>query len=545
VTAGSGVAFTDRNGEEANHFAILESLGGGVALLDYDRDGLLDIFLPGGGYFDGEKVLGHPCRLYRNRGDFHFEDVTAKVGLDKVTFQYSHGAAAFDYDRDGWADILVSGYDRLILLRNESDGAGGRRFVGVTKEARLDDGLWSTSVGWGDLDGDGFPEVYVAHYGDWGFETNHPTDCTSDGKTRDVCPPRRFKPLPHRLYKNNGDGTFTDVSAAAKIRKDGKGIGVLFVDVNNDGRPDVYVANDTDDNFLYVNRGLRGELKLEEVGLSARVARDGDGLANGSMGIDAADSNRTGLASILVTNYENEWPALYRNRSVGANVQFTYDTQPSGLAAVGRNSVSWGVGFFDYDHDGWDDALIVSGHVLRFPNRIDRRQMPVLMRNERGTFKRASKQGGPYLREPHNARGAAFGDLNNDGKIDVVISQVNEPTVILKNVAWTDGRHWVGIGVASAKFADIVGIRVVVETAGGKQTKFVRGGGSYGSTNDPRLVFGLGADVAINRLTVFWPSGRSQEVTGVTPDAYWQITEGEPARRAERHETPGDGPKKR
>src|SRR5207237_1743216 len=184
-------------------------------------------------------------------------------------------------------------------------------------------------------------------------------DCPHDGKTRDVCQPRRFNPLPHTLYKNNGDGTFSDVTAQVKLRKDGKGMGVMFVDVNGDARPDIYAANDTDDNYLYMNRGKRGELSLEEVGLFAGVARDDRGLANGSMGIDATDYCRCGLASVFVTNYENELPALYRNRSGGDRVQFAYDTLASGVAVIGGRYLSWGTGFFDYDLGGWDDAMIV------------------------------------------------------------------------------------------------------------------------------------------------------------------------------------------
>ncbi|MCI0702441.1 MAG: CRTAC1 family protein, partial [Planctomycetia bacterium] len=465
--------------------------------------------------------------LYRNVGGFKFEDVSEKVGLDKVTFQYSHGASAFDYDCDGWPDLLVSGYNWLVLLRNEPGDKGARRVVDVTKKAGLEDTLWSSSTGWGDLDADGYPEIYVCHYGDWGFETNHPTDCTYDGKTRDVCQPRRFKPLPHTLYRNNRDGTFRDVSAELKLRNDGKGLGVLVVDVDNDGRPDVYVANDTDDNFLYVNRGKPGELVLEEVGLFTGVARDDRGMANGSMGLDAGDFDRSGLASILVTNYENELPALYKNRSEKRQARFHYDSLSSGIGAIGGSYVSWGTGFFDHDLDGWDDVLIVSGHAIRFPTKIDRRQKPVLLRNRSGKFKPVSSADWPYLRDPHNARGAAFGDFDNDGKLDVVVSHLNDPVAMLRNVVPTEGRHWVGVKLVRQKHADVVGARIVIETAGGKQTKFVKGGASYASTNDPRLIFGLGADAKIDKATVYWPSGKVQEVSGLEAGAYWVVSEGE------------------
>lgn len=531
VTAKTGIAFTYRNGEEANNYAIIESLGGGVALIDFDRDGLPDIFLPGGGHYDGKKVLGNPCKLYRNLGGFKFEDVTAKVGLDKIAFQFSHGAAAFDYDCDGWPDLLVTGYNRLVLLHNEPDDKGGRRFVDVTKRARLDDALWSSTAAWGDLDGDGFPEIYVSHYGDWGFETNHPLDCTYDGKTRDVCQPKKFNPLPHTLYRNNRDGTFTDVTAAMGLRKDGRGMAAMMVDVNNDGRPDIYVANDTDPKFLYVNKGKPGELVLKELGLEAGVDRDDRGQTNGSMGLDAADFNRSGFASLIVTNYENELPSLYCNRTstsrISGSPQFVNDTFASGISAIGGNYVSWGTGFFDFDLDGWEDVMIVSGHAIRFPTKFERRQKPVLLQNRQGKFKPVTNQGGAYFQEPHNARGLAFGDLDNDGKVDLVISHLNEPVVVLRNVSQTEGRHWVGIELVGMKNRDVVGARVVVESAGGRQTKFAKGGGSFATTNDPRMVFGLGSDQKIDKVTVYWPSGKSQEIAGIEPEAYWQIIEGE------------------
>ena len=530
VTAQTGIDFTFRNDEEAGHFAIIESLGGGVALFDYDGDGLVDVFIPGGGHYDGKNVLGNPCRLYRNLGGWKFEDVSQKVGL-AGPFQYIHGAAAFDYDNDGWTDLLLTGYNRLVLLHNEPDGNGGRHFVDVTRKAGLNDTLWSSCAGWGDLDGDGFPEIYVTHYGDWGFATNHPTDCTYDGKTRDVCQPARFKPLSHTLYRNNRNGTFTDVSEKLQPKKPGRGLGVLFVDANGDGRPDIYVANDTDDNYLYMNRGKPGELVLEEVGAYAGVALDDRGRANGSMGVDAADFTRSGLPSIIVTNYENELPALYQNRSARGQEAFSYATMRTGLSAIGGSYVSWGVGFFDYDHDGWEDLLIVNGHAIRFPTKTSRRQLPVLLHNDEGHFRAVTDQVGPYFRQTHNARGVAFGDLDNDGKVDLVISHVNEPVTILRNVAPTDGRQWVGIELIGKQNQDLVGAKVVLEGSTSPQTRFVKGGGSFASTNDRRLMFGLGTQTKVNKVTVYWPGGRTQEFTGLQPGRYWRLLEGEPAPR--------------
>jgi hypothetical protein len=526
VTAQSGVDFTYRNGEEAANFAIIESLGGGVALFDFDGDGLIDIFIAGGGRYDGKQVVGNTCRLYRNLGKCKFENVSRQVGLEGP-FQYSHGAAAFDYDNDGWIDLLLTGYSRLVLLHNESDGHGGRRFVDVTKRAGLADSMWSSTAAWGDLDGDGFPEIYVSHYGDWGFDTNHPVDCTYDGKTRDVCQPRRFKPLPHTLYRNNRNGTFTDVSDRLVVKKGGRGMGALMLDVNGDGRPDIYVANDTDDNYLFMNRGKKGEIVLEETGGYAGVALDERGQPNGSMGVDAGDFDRTGRPSLIVTNYENELPALYQNRSAKGKERFTYATLTTGLSAAGGANVGWGAGFFDYDLDGWEDLLFVNGHAIRFPTKIDRRQRPVLFRNDNGQFKNISDQGGGYFAALHNARGAAFGDLDNDGKVDVVVSHLNEPVVVLRNVAPTEGRHWIGVELIGKQNRDVVGGRVVLESGGSPQSRFAKGGGSFACTNDRRLVFGLGTESKVDKLTVYWPGAEAQEYSGLLADGYWRLIEGD------------------
>jgi hypothetical protein len=528
VTERSGLRAVYRNGEEAGHLTILETLGGGIALLDYDGDGLLDVFVPGGGYFDGQQIKGHPCKLFKNLGGCQFKDMTTEVGLDRPWF-YTHGAAVADFNRDGWPDLLVTGWGQMALFRNDpvdpKDPSKGRKFTEVTKEANLPSGLWTTSAAWGDLDGDGFPDLYVCQYVDWSLTHNHPTNCSYDGRTRDVCPPRQFRPLPHRLFRNNGNGTFTDVSREAGLRADGRGLGVLMMDVNGDGRPDLYIANDTEDNFLYLNRSAGGKLRLEEKGLFLMVARDGGGASTGSMGVDGADCDRSGRPWLWVTNYENELHSLYRNDCASGRELFAYVSGSAGIAALGRRQVGWGTGFLDVDHHGWEDLFIAHGHTLEFPvGGATRRQRPVLLRNEGGRFRDVSEQAGDYFSEPHNARGAALGDLDNDGRIDLIISHMNEPVTVLRNVALS-GR-WLGVELAGGGHRDIVGARVVLEAGGQRWTRFAKGGGSFASSSDRRLVFGLGDVGRVDRVEVYWPNGKTQRWEGLKPDRYWRLSEG-------------------
>jgi hypothetical protein len=541
ITAASGVQFTYRNGEEADHMAIIESLGGGVGLLDYDRDGLLDIYLPGGGHYEGKTVLGHHGRLYRNLGNLKFQDITAAAGLDRPT-QYSHGVAVADINRDGYPDMLVTGYNRLTLFLNAPGENGSRRFVDVTDKAKLTERLWSSSAAFADLDGDGYPDLYVCHYGDWGFDTNHPLDCTYDGKTRDVCPPKKFKALPHTLYRNNRDGTFTDVTATALARHqagkdlpprtDGKGLGVLILDVNADGRPDLYVANDTDPNFLYVNRSRPGEpMKFEELGGIAGVALDNRAQTNGSMGLDAGDPMRSGKPALFVTNYEGELHALYTNQSDPSAdiVLFDFESHKNGLRELGHLMVGWGTAFCDLDRDGWEDLVIAHGHAIRFPpTGSGRAQYSKILLNDRGRFVRASNRGGSYFKARHNARGLGLGDLDNDGKPDLVINHTNEPVAVLQNVVPTD-RNWIGFELTGEKFRDVVGARIVVKCGGEMYTRFVKAGSSYASSNDPRHVVGIAGAGKIDSVTVHWPNGKVQEWKDLTADRYWKLAEGEAA----------------
>jgi ASPIC and UnbV/FG-GAP-like repeat len=679
VTKASGIDMIYRNGEEAGHMAILESVGGGVALFDFDGDGLLDVFIPGGGEFMCKTILGRPGKLYRNLGNWKFEDVTKKVGLDKALF-FSHGAFAADFDNDGWPDLLVTGWGGVTLYHNEPDGKGGRRFVDVTKKAGLAawskltgksidslraagvplaildkltplkykllergpfllelrkildeeerkrfqdlisdlsenpgptswyrltdkrtqtkaksslaslraanvpdavlaklDSLsdrtlerdpfiaelhrlldkdecerfqdvvldyaevlggwhWATSAAWGDLDGDGYPDLYVCQYGDWSF-ANHPGDCTYNGKDLDICPPNRFNASQHRLFHNNRDGTFTEVTHTCCIDKSGqqvglrlggRGLAVLMVDINQDGKPDVYVANDTTDKYLYLNRSKGGQLILEEMGLEISVACDHNGRPDGSMGLDAADYNRTGRPSLWVTNYENELHALYRNECKDGQLNFIYSTQEAGLSQLGLSYVGWGTRFLDVDLDGWEDLFIGHGHVILHPAvQSPRKQMAVLMHNIGGKFINSSHRSGSYFEQPHNARGVAMGDLNNRGRTDLVVSHLNDPVEVLKNVAQTNN-HWLGLDLAGKKNRDVVGARIVVEVDGATLTHFARGGGgSYGSTSDRRHLIGLGAPSEVRRVTVEWPWGEKQTWVGLRPDRYWKLTEGE------------------
>lgn len=546
VTPQCGIQHVYRNGEEADHFAILESLGGGVALIDYDGDGRLDIFLTGGGQFSGpdrKTIVGLPNKLYRNLGQWKFQDVTKQVGLDGPLF-YSHGATVGDIDNDGWPDLLVTGYGRVALFHNVADAQGQRRFVDVTEKAGLlgPNHFWCTSAVFADLDGDGFSDLYLCQYVNWSWQNDPFCLGYSVKQPRDVCPPKRYDAVPHLLYRNRGNGTFEDVSRSAGLRVDrpdqdyGKGLGVLAVDVDLDGRVDLYVANDTTDNFLYLNRSTPGNIRLEEVGLNLGVARDGRGVPNGSMGIDAADYDGSGRPSIWVTNYENEYHALYRNLVPDAEnrLAFVYATPEVGLGVIGAIYVGFGTSFTDFDNDGWPDLVIANGHVVRVPPRDNLRQKPVLFRNvekdRRRRFADVTAQGGSYFRVGHRGRGLAVGDLDNDGWPDLVFIPVEEPVAVLRNAAAFAPHHWLGVRLLGKDGRDIVGAKLTLQTPTASLTRFRTSGGSYLSSNDRRILFGLGSSTNVGRLTVEWPVGvepRVQTFDGLTADRYWTITAGE------------------
>jgi hypothetical protein len=532
MTASSGVVHRYRNGEEAERYTILESLGGGVALLDYDQDGLLDIFVTGGGTFGpNDTLVPCPNRLYRNEGGWHFRDVTEEAGLAGALF-YSHGCAVGDYDNDGWPDLLVTGYGRLALYHNNHG-----KFEEVTQKAELlrkGGPHWSTSAAWADLNGDGRPDLFVAHYVDWSFAKD--PACTAYGSrpTRDVCPPSMFAPLPQQLFWNRGDGTFREASAEVGL-KPGKALGVLVADLDGDGRPAVYVANDTIESHLYVSRGGG---RLAEEGRERGVALSDLGSPNGSMGVDAADYDGSGRLSLFVTNYQQQAHALYRNLGQGL---FAHVSSQTGITRLGLSFVGFGTGFLDYDNDGAEDLVIVNGHVYRHPAPPHTlAQRPVLLHNLRRpgmapaavSFADAQAEAGPFFQGKYRGRGLAVGDLDNDGRVDLVISHCNEPVVLLRNVC-ANGNHWLGIELRGNPYRDAVGATLTLEVKGQRLVRAIKGGGSYLSSGDRRVVFGLGAATRAERLTVRWPSGRTQTWDGARlhADRYWLLEEGQTAPR--------------
>jgi hypothetical protein len=516
VTARSGIDFSYRNGEESQQFTILETVGGGVAMIDYDNDDDLDLFFPGGGRISASplKIEGLPSRLYRNDGSGKFVDVTQEAGLSSPG-DYSHGCTVADFDRDGFSDLFVTCYGRNRLFRN--DGRG--HFEEVGEKAGIAGNGWGTAAAWGDVDRDGWPDLFVANYLDW-TPAEDEFCGTMNPRVRDVCPPQKYPAAANRLYRNRGDGRFEDISHQAGINELGKGLGVVAADVNDDGWLDFYLANDVLPNRLYLGGP---DLKFTEAGTLSGVALNEYGAPEGSMGVDFGDYNGDGLGDLWVTNFEMEDNSLYRNDGRGA---FTHATVVAGLAGRCKPYVGFGTGFADFDSDGWLDLFVINGHVFYRQGRSPYRQPAFLFHNRAGmAFADVSHLGGDYFSSPHPGRGAAVGDLDNDGAPDLVIVHQNERISVLRNLL--QPARWVRFKLQGTRCdRDAVGAKVTLRDAGRELIRWAHSGAGYLSQFDPRIVFPVSENWP-GEVEVVWPGKRREIFRQLSPGQTNVLVEGE------------------
>ena len=505
---------------------VIDAVLGGVALLDYDNDGYLDIFFTNGARIPSlaKDSPDFSNRLYHNNHDGTFTDVTDRAGVKG--YGYSVGVAVADFDNDGFPDIYVTGVNRNTVYHNNGD----RTFTDVTERAGVagigpnGKKLWSVSAAWIDYDNDGRLDLFVSNYLDWTSETSKV--CGPPGR-RLSCSPTMYKGEPNFLYHNNGDGTFTDVSAATGIAEHiGKGMGVAIADYNGDGWMDIFVANDKERNFLFKNRG---DKSFEEVGVESFVAFTEDGIPVSSMGVDFRDWNNDGKPSLFVTALGRETFPLFRNEGTGS---FSVDTYKAGIGFPSLKMSGWGNGIYDFDNDGFKDLFTANSHVSENadddPQQHYRQANAAFQNLQDGTFRDASTQAGPDMQVRAAHRGCAFGDLNNDGKIDVVVSAIGDHAELLYNTT-TNNNHWIllqTIGVKSNR--DGIGTRIKLTGESGLvQYNHVTTAGSFASSSDKRVHFGLGRDTRIKEIELRWTSGRTQVLQNVKVDQILKITESE------------------
>ena len=499
-----------------------ETIGPGCAFLDYDNDGWMDIYLINSGPCDFYKP-STPLRnaLYRNNRDGTFTDVTEKAGVSGNA--YGMGVAVGDYDGDGLPDMYVTQYPYSILYHNNGDGT----FTDVTEKAGVSAPGWSTSAVWFDYDNDGRLDLFVCRFVD--FDKSHNVYCggTEPGQRR-YCKPNVYKPIASRLFHNNGDGTFTDVSEQSGIAHAlGKPWGVVAADINNDGWMDLFVSNDTSPNFLFANRG-HGH--FEEIGFLAGVAYSQFGVARSGMGVDAADYDQDGWMDLFVSNVDHETYSLYHNSK---NETFDDVSPNSGIGPATTLMSGWGLKFFDYNNDGNIDLLLCNGHpdtkIDTYQPNVHYSEPMLLFENNGMSWKNVGAQGGKVFAEDIAGRGMALGDFNNDGSVDVLVAVNNGPPLLLRNTA-SQHNHWLGVRLIGRKSnIDAVGAKIVYQAGNLKRHVTKVGGGSYLSSHDPRLVLGLGQETKLDWIEVHWPqpSGKIERFTGLPIDRYITIIEGQ------------------
>jgi hypothetical protein len=519
-------------------FRLVETMGSGVGLIDYDGDGWLDVFVANGCPLPRDPgQRRHTAHLYRNNRDGTFADMTESAG---VGFNgYGQGVAVGDYDGDGRDDLYVSGFGRGALYHNDGEG----RFSDATDRAGVAGSGWATSCAFADLDGDGDLDLYVVHYlANTVDDLGQPTARCNAASGNGYCPPTAFAPEPDVLYRNNGDGTFTDVSREAGIATPaGNGLGLAIADLDDDGRLDIFVANDQTPNFLFRNLG---GLRFEEVALGWGLAFNEEGQARAGMGVAVGDADDDGRVDLLVTNFYEESSTLYRNVAPGL---FQVATARARLAVPSRDKLGFGTGFLDADNDSRLDLFVANGHV----NDVRAVGMPYAMVPQlfhnigHGRFADVTYTSGDYFQQPWLGRGAAFGDLDNDGDTDFVVTHIGREPALLRNDSAPRGHYLRLKLIASGRSHSPVGARVSVQTnrdvtsptaprpaaprvhlPGWSQTRVVAAGTSYLSASDPRVLFGLGTRSRVDRLEVRWPSGRVQSWTDLPADQGLEITEG-------------------
>lgn len=519
VTAQTGIDFQHTDGSGGQRY-IVETVASGLATFDYDSDGLIDAYFLNGRPLRGTDAA-EPApqnRLFRNRGDFNFQDVTNLAGLGDTG--YGLGVCIGDYDNDGFPDVYVANYGPKVLYRNNGDGT----FTDVTAPAGVADG---DRVGAGtsflDFDGDGCLDLYVANYVDFTYE-NHVAEVTDGFPV--YTGPRSYEPSPHSLYRNEGDGTFADVSEQTGIaRHPGPGMGMIAADYDDDGHTDLFVLNDVFGNFCWHNDG---QGRFEEVALLNGLKYNGDGVPMGSMGVDCADYDHDGQLDFFQTSYQGEPPALFRNLGQG---NFEDVTRLTGANAGGLENVKWGCGFGDFDNDGHPDIFYVNGHlqdnVELYDGTTSRKGSPILLRNTGGgAFVNVSDQAGDGLRARTVGRGVALDDLDNDGRLDVAILSSRGPPLILKNES-PPGAHWLQIQLRGRTAnRDGVGARVQVVTAERTQTREVHSGRGYQSHFGSRLHFGLGDCPRVERIEVRWIGGATDRWEDIDANQCVTLIEG-------------------
>ena len=516
IARDAGLTSSIPNGGDSAKQFIIETTGSGAAIVDYDNDGLPDLFLVSG--------EGGTNRLYHNEGSGRFREVTREAGL--VSTGWGQGVCAGDYDNDGFTDLFVTYWGQNRLYRN----MGGKRFDNVTAKAHLvqDRVRYNTGCAFVDIDNDGRLDLFVANYLKFDPASTPKPGANPYCYYRNVpvaCGPRGLPFDRNILYRNNGDKTFTDISERSGVAAQSGhyGLGVVAADFNDDGLPDIYVASDQTPSLLYINRGGG---KFKEEALLRGVALDQNGKALSGMGVAASDYTGDGRLSIFRSNFSDEMASLYRNRGGG-------DFDDATLAAgMGRNTrfVGWGAGFLDFDNDGWPDLLLVNGHVFpevdRLHTDIRYRDRAILYRNLRnGTFEDISEKAGPGITERHAARGAAFGDIDNDGAVEVLVNNQNEPPSLLKLAGAPPG-HWIVLKLEGTRSnRSGIGARVKLTSGGRLQMQEVASGGSYLSQNDFRLHFGTGSAAVVEKIEVQWPGGARQALSGIPADRAMVIRE--------------------